>query len=181
MRYLIGLTLAGTILVPALAPVGAQDERVLASARIPAAAGSCCRVVRKPADETRVATKLAEGTALAEAGQMAEAGRVLRAVIREQRRLQMYPADALRQLANVELALDRPLVAAATLEQLASAAAAASDPERELLALVDAAITYAQAGKRDRQHQLMPRITVLLDSPGIAEPTRRDIARHIPE
>ena len=62
MRYIIGLTLAGTILVPALAPVGAQDGRVLASARIPAAAGSCCRVVRKPADETRVATKLAEGT-----------------------------------------------------------------------------------------------------------------------
>lgn len=139
---------------------------------------TCCLPKLAPEAAARIARRIDEASGLTLQGQMSEARRILREVITEQEQADAYPAVALRMLANVEFGLDRPIVAARILIDLADAAAEAGDPPTELQALVDASILFGQSGQTSMRRSLRPRISKLLNSPAIPEATRLELARH---
>lgn len=138
---------------------------------------TCCNSRLTVEEEAMLAARIERADAFITQGRLTEARSILRIVIEDQERGAAYPAKALRRLANVEFALDRPVVAAGVLVDLANAAAAVADPQTELQALVDAMIVFDQNGRRSQVRELRPRIRRLLDSPAISEETRRGLAR----
>lgn len=162
----------------------AQSSRIASNARRADAVNGtgsvvpCCLSKLSAEDEERIAQRIVEASGFTLQGRMADARRILREVITEQERAGAYPATALRNLANVEFVLDRPVIAAGILVRLADAAVAASDPVTELQALVDATILFAQEGRTSSARALRPRIKTLLNSPAIPEATRREVAVH---
>jgi len=140
-------------------------------------APSCCNSKLTAAEEGMLARRIEEADAFITQGRMTEARSILRGVIEDQGRGDAYPAKAMRRLANVEFALDRPVVAASVLVDLADIAAEVADPQTELQALVDAMVLYDQNGRRAQVRELRPRVRRLLDSPAISEETRRSLAR----
>jgi tetratricopeptide (TPR) repeat protein len=190
MRSITRLLVAVLAVAPATAGLHAQVRQVAATgapvpaatpaAATPTANAACCRTKLSPAAIEAIERRMREGVALAESGQYAAAHRLLKRVLREQRTAGIYPAQALRQLANVEFALDRPVDAAGRLVELAHAAKAAGDPQAELDALVDASILYGQLGMRDARRALVPEIQRLLDSPVIPLEKRQELAMLFP-
>lgn len=176
-------TLIAILLFPAVTTVAAQDPRALqtfsAPPRTDVTERSCCRSTLTLEEEAALAARIAEADRAIVEGRFAEARVTLRAVIDAQVRGDAYPAPALRRLANVEFALDRPAMAAAVLEELATAANRVGDPQTELTALVDAMIIHAQEGRKQRALALRPRALQLLDSPAIPVDARRSLARHL--
>lgn len=159
----------------ATTPVAANDRP--RGAVVVEKAPTCCNSKLTAAEEGMLARRIEEADAFVTQGRMTEARSILRGVIEDQERGDAYPAKAMRRLANVEFALDRPIVAAGVLVELANVAAEVADPQTELQALVDAMILYGQNGRKAQVRELRPRIRRLLDSPAISEETRRGLAR----
>lgn len=181
MRTISTVLVATLMLLPAIEVADAQELRATSPGVTAASRADRCCGTRITAAETEVlAGRLREGVSLAEAGRLADARRLLKRVVRQQKAAGLYPADALRRLANVEYALDRPMAAAQRLEELAWIANNVGDPQTELDALVDASILYAQHGLRERQRALVPSIQRLLESPMIPVEKRREIAKYFP-
>lgn len=180
MRTAIRLTLAAlVVLVPSIATLGAQPGNTF-GAGVSGRSGSTSSSGRLNVEEIRiVATWVDDADRYAVAGRLQDARRLLREVLVIQRRGGAYTASTLRRLANVEFALDRPLVAARVLEEAAFAANAVSDPQTELEALVDAMLVYSQEGLPEKASGLRPRVRRLLESPAISEELRQKLARHL--
>lgn len=177
MRTVIRLAITAVILTAALAPLTAQSPNVFGAGvgTRPAAA-----MGRLSIDEVVIVTAWTEDAdRYTVDGRLHDARRLLREVIAIERRGGAYTAPALRRLANVEFALNRPLVAASVLEEVAFAANAAGDPQTEIEALVDAMVLYAQEGHRSRAARLRPRAEQLLQSPVIPSELRERLARHL--
>lgn len=181
MRTISMVLVATLMLVPSPETTGAQALRATSpGTATTATADPCCRMKVTAAEAEALASRLREAVTLAESGRLADAQRLLKRVVREQKAVGIYPADALRRLANVEYALDRPMAAAQRLEELAWLASNVGDPQTELDALVDASILYSQHGLRERQRALAPSIQRLLESPMIPIEKRREIAKYFP-
>jgi hypothetical protein len=180
MRRSIRSTLVALLIVPAVSTAGAQALTTVSSApRANVTELSCCRSSLTVEEEKRLVARISEADRAMVEGRFIEARATLRQVIDAQVGGGVYPAPALRRLANVEFALDRPSVAASVLEELAAAANQVGDPQTELDALVDAMIIHAQDGRKSKALALRPRALQLLDSPAIPVDTRRSLARHL--
>jgi len=186
MRPSTGFTFIALALLAVPSAAAAQSEgrdivRGDAAPRscLPGIAGACVRSTMTAEEETAIARRIEDATRMVVEGRLLDAKDTLEAVIREQRRARAYPKVALRHLANVRLALDRPLAAASTLTDLAREARRVGDSETELLATVDAAVLYLQLGRRTRARELMPRIETLLRSPAVPAATRRLVTEQL--
>lgn len=125
----------------------------------------------------RLAERMEYADALREQGQLDDAARVLRDVVRRQRDADFYARVALRRLAEVEYALDRPRDAANTLESLADMARDANDPAVEFDALVDASLLHQTVGDGVRHANLAPRIRKLMSSPAVPETAKSRLVK----
>ncbi|MDH5234939.1 MAG: hypothetical protein OEW77_08245 [Gemmatimonadota bacterium] len=179
MRYSIGSILVAGALIASAGAATAQARMRPATAGVSGGIAMCCLSRLSEAEAAEIDARIEDAALLAQEGKLEEARKALKSVIADQQKVDAYANRSLRELAGVLLALDRPLEAAATLKQLAWQAAQADDPETELMASVDAAVTYAQFGKHARAGALIPRIRQLLDSPRIPEETRRMVASQI--
>ncbi len=128
-------------------------------------------------EATRLAERMEYADALREQGELEDAARVLRDVVRRQRDADFYARVALRRLAEVEYALDRPRDAANTLETLSDLAYAAGDPATEFDALVDASTLHQLVGDAARHAAIAPRIRKLMHSPAVPETAKSRIVK----
>lgn len=175
-------TLVALALAPSLSTLSTLDaqEGNTFGAGVSGPSGSTSTSGRLNVEEIRiVASWIDDADRYTMVGRLQDARRLLREVLVIQRRGGAYTAPTLRRLANVEFALDRPLVAARVLEDAAFAANSMSDPQTELEALVDAMILYGQEGRREKVSALRPRMQRLLESPAIPEALRQKWARHL--
>lgn len=180
MRHSIRSTTLAILVLAAASTAGAQTLSTFSAPPRPnVTERSCCRSKLSLDEELVLVARISEADRAIVEGRFAEARTTLREVIDAQVSGGVYAAPALRRLANVEFALDRPASAAAVLEELAAAANRVGDPQTELTAIVDAMIIHAQEGRKQRVLALRPRALQLLDSPAIPVDTRRSLARHL--
>jgi hypothetical protein len=130
-------------------------------------------------DAARVSALLDRGDSLEAAGRIHAARRQYQSLIDQQRTAGQYPLQALWHLANSYYFGEDELRAAATLDELAEAAAQFGDPATELRASFEAAIMYQQHQQPNRVAQKVVRVRALLHSPVIDEATKKDIEKRL--
>ena len=89
------------------------------------------------------------------------------------------PAVALRHIATLHLAEDRPRAAADAMDRLSQRAIELGRPTDAANALLEAAILYQQAGRGDIARQRVEQLQRLLTSPHVPEAQRTGILARI--
>lgn len=177
MRSIVRLALPAMVLALSVTPAPAQTPLADRSGTARGlGAGACCLSKLSAAEEALIAQRLEEAGSLLAEGRWTEARTILRNVIGEQRRGDANTGVALRRLAIVEFSLDRPLVAAGVLVELADEARRVGDPITEMQALLDADAVYRQEGETERASVLYSRARRLPDSRTLSDDTRSVLA-----
>lgn len=173
MRHLRVL-LPAVALVLAAAPAQARVSSPDSARAVVSAAAPIPEAVR-----TRIEGHREKARALFEAGHSAEARRELMTAASLMRESGVLPSVELITVATIALVEEKPLVAAAAMDDLAANAEAFGQPDVEAQALLEAATQYAAAGEiavaRDR-HELL---RTVLASSKVASAVRAEVEARV--
>lgn len=150
-------------------PVAASAQQLLGGVRV------------RPAVVTQedIAVVYARADGHAQSGQFAAARQAYREASALQVRVREMPDVALWQIAASHYAEEQPERAAATLDELATLAAARGEPELQAKALLEAAFLYRSAGRVQRPREIAKELKVLARGDALSAELRAEIGRRI--